>query len=61
MSQSENNTSLTGNAGQHAASSDARAKNVEESLFIVQELGATASVLPFPSVSFFPDGSDRVL
>lgn len=36
-------------------------KNVGESLFIAQELKATATVLPFPSVSFFPDGSDRVL
>lgn len=52
---------MTVNTGHHTASSDARAKNAGESLFIAQELEATASVLPFPSVSFFPDGSDRVL
>lgn len=50
------------NTGHLTASSDAREKkNAGESLFIAQELEATASVLPFPSVSFFPDGSDRVI
>lgn len=54
MSQSENNISLTGNAGQHAASSDARAKKCRRKSFYSLRAGGYSQRAPFPLCQFLP-------